>query len=83
MGQSASPLQVKLLDPRDPYPPLCQGLKEIDRFLVSGIAPDVTKNDLEAYFANNAEVADVQFSLKTGVAIVMFDDWPGRNIQYM
>ncbi len=48
---------------------------------MSGIAPDVTKNDLEAYFTKiNTEVSNVQFSLKIGVAIVVFDDWPGRNI---
>ncbi len=49
---------------------------------MSGIAPDVTKNDLEDYFAKigNAEVADVQFSLKTGVAMVVFDVWPGMSV---
>ncbi len=81
IDQSAPPLEVEILEPRDPYPPLCQGWKEIDRFLVSGMVPDVTKDDLEAYFANmgNAEVADVQFSLKPGVAMVIFEDRPGNN----
>ncbi len=49
---------------------------------MSGIARSVTKDDLEAYFANvgNAEVADVQFSLKAGVAMVIFDYRTGRNM---
>ncbi len=77
-----SPFEIELLEPTDPYPPLCQGLKEIDRFLVSRIARTVSKNDLDTYFANmgNAEVADVQFSLKAGIAMVIFDYRTGRNM---
>ncbi len=76
--ESSPPVQVELLEPRNPNPPVCLRLKEIDRFVVSGIAPEVTKDDLWAYFAKieNIEVESVHVCLQPGVAIVAFDDSP-------